>query len=88
MIRITYPDADTKRLMNLAEFKRAEKVAPLDQISHHEVHMALRELRAEDTEYAAWYHDFTHHRQKTLEMFRKSKSQTWSHFKVNYEGMK
>ena len=46
--------------MNLSEFKRAEKT--LLENCYHEVHVALRELRVEDTQYAAWYHEFTQHR--------------------------
>ena len=85
-IRIVYPDFETKRKTNLTEIKREDRIL-LDN-SYYEVLLALRDLRAHDTEYAAWYFDFTEHRQKTLEVFQKSKSQTWTHFKSNYEAMK
>ena len=87
-IRIVYADRDAKRMMNLAEFKRADKAILENYQSHHEIHVALKQLRQQDTEYAAWHFEFMQNRQKTLEVFRKSKSMTWTHFKRNYEAMK
>ena len=87
-IRIVYADRDAKRMMNLAEFKRADKALAENYQAHHEIHLALKQLRQQDTEYAAWYFEFMQNRQRTLELFRKSKSLTWSHFKRNYEAMK
>ena len=51
-IKIVYPDTTMKNLMNIAEFKKAEK--SLNEFSHHEVAIAIREMRQEDNEYATW----------------------------------
>ena len=39
-IRIVYPDKETKRLTNLSEFKRADKI--LIDNSYQDVHIALK----------------------------------------------
>ena len=71
-IRIVYPDAEMKRMVDLSQFKRADKIL-LDNV-HHEAHVALREMRVENAEYASWYYESIGHRQKTLEIFKKCKS--------------
>ena len=84
-IRIVYPEEGMKKSMCLAEFKNLEK-------HHEETHLealyARRKMCETDFEYAAWFAHWVQNRHKTLDLFKKCKSQTWTNFKAKYRAMK
>lgn len=84
-IRIVYPDEGMKKSMCLAEFKHLEKY---HEETHLEALYARRIMCETDSEYAAWFAHWVENRTRTLDLFKKCKSQTWLNFKTNYRAMK
>ena len=76
-----------KRLMTLAEFKKADILVDEKQ-NIIEANLAWRQMRQEDAEYAAWLNGWNEHRKKTLDLFKKSQMRAWKQFKQAYRAMK
>ena len=84
-VKIVYPNEAMKKQLTLAEFKHLDL---LYEESHLEAARARLVMCQTDAEYSQWHQGWVEHRLKALEFFKKSKSQTWKHFKSNYSAMK
>ena len=85
-IKIVYPDLKFKSLMSLSEIRKVDEIVTHETILESIV--ARREYRKTDQEYAQWADQWSEHRQKTLQFFNRSRSETWRRFKLNYKAMK